>query len=403
MKKDSLHVITPDPVKHRDEMLDMTSKVFSRGMGYFGAYAWSRNAYIYNSHYDWNSSCIGLLDGRIVTHFGIWNTTMRIGKARVKVGGVGLVATHADFRKRGLMAQTIRPCLEGLLRNGYDLSLLFGIAGYYDRFGFVPAWNAVEYTIESHRLPKDKPRHRLTRFAPRHRDDLAKLYNRENATRTGTAVRPTFLRNQWPQKWFGYLWKDARGKTAGYVVLSREDEDLQVIDCAGDDRETLAVLSRLVHRLQAKNLVLGGLHYHNPLRKRITRQSYSWARTRYFSGGGPMVLTVNLTSALTKMAGELSGRLKRSHLSGWKGTLLVADAREKVSLVIDRSRVSAAAPVRSKHSIRGSDRLAQLIIGGEDPGEIIEVGKMKLTGQARELVEVLFPHQHPSLDIWDRY
>ena len=103
-----LQVVTPDPEVHLPEMFEMCAKVFSQNLGYFRCYRWCNDAYIGNSHYDWNTATIGLLDGKIVTHFGIWGYVMRIGSARVRTTGVGLVATHVDYRKRGFMGETVR-------------------------------------------------------------------------------------------------------------------------------------------------------------------------------------------------------------------------------------------------------------------------------------------------------
>ena len=401
MKEDELQVIPPDPVKHTDEMFDMCSKVFSRGGGYFHIRHWCEDSYVINSHYDWDASRIGLIDGRIVTHWGAWNYTMRIGTARVKTSGPGLVATHADYRRRGLMVRTAQASIERMRELSYDMSIISGIAGFYDQFGYAIAWAQVNYTIEAHNLPTDKPRHRLHKFAPRHREDLARLYNRENATRTGTAVRPTYLRNQKPDRWVGYLWKDRTDKPVGYVIVARAHEDLECVECCGDDAEILAVLTTLTRRWHCKHLCFGRLHYHHPLRKRIVR-GVCMVRTRHLPSGGVMVRTINLKSTLTKMEKELSRRLKNSNLSGWRGSILLSDAREKVSLVIDRSCVKVAAPARSKHRIAVDNELGRLLVGGDEPGEVVEVGRMKLTGDAFMLVEALFPNQHPMLDAWDQ-
>ncbi len=406
MKKDELQIIPPDPTTHTTEMLEMCAKVFSPGMGYFVAHKWSRDAYVLNSHYDWNASSIGLIDGRIVTHWGIWDYTMRIGAARVRVGGVGYVSTHGDFRRRGLMTRTAQASIDRMRKLDYDMSMLFGISRFYERLGYVLAWPSVRYSFEMKDLPTDKPRHRLYKFSPGPREDLDQLYNRENATRTGTAVKPTFLRNQWPDRWLGYLWKGRGGKVAGYVIVSRRErtDDLECIECCGDDAEIMLVLATLARRWRCRNLHFGGLHYHHPLRKRIARMT-CWARVRHYAvgDGGPMICTINLKSTLTKMEKELSRRLKNSNLASWRGRVLVSDAREKVSLVIDRSRVKIAAPTKSKHRIAGGSEVAQLLIGSDEPSEVIEGGRMKLTGDAAELVEVLFPNQHPMLDSWDRY
>ncbi len=404
MSKDPLVVVNPDPKKHVPEMFDMCAKVFSKGMSYFGCYTWCKDAYIMNSHYDWKSSAIGLIDNRIVTHFGIWDYTMRIGHARVRVGGVGLVATHGDYRRHGYMGITANKSLAFMAANGYDFSLLFGIAGYYDRFGFVPSWDSTEYCIESHHFPKVLKAPRLYKFAPRHRQDLADLYNRENATRTGTAVRPTFLRSQWPGKWSGYLWKDARGKVAGYVVVSQQGDDiLRVIDCAGPDDQSFAVLGTLVRKFHLKSLSYSGLHYDAPLRKRLTSQSYSWAKVNFRTTGGPMICIINLESALGKLTSEFNARLKRSALAGWKGLLIISDGRTKVGLAIDRSRVTVVPPRSTPHRLLGNDHVARLLIGSTDPADVIQDAHMKLSGDASKLAEVLFPNQHPLLETWDRF
>ena len=270
-----LQVVPPDPKVHLPEMYEMCAKVFSQGLGFFGCRDWCEAAYIGNSHYDWNTATIGLLDGRIVTHFGVWGYVMRIGSAKVRATGVGLVATHADYRRRGLMTDTACGSIDLMRANGYDMCTVTGIAHYYDRFGFVPAWNVTEYAIEAHHLPAEKPRVRARKFEPGHRDDLARRYNRENARRTGTVVRPTFLKNQRPGRWIGYRWDDPRGKLAGYVVVAKEGDSLHVLDWAGDDGDTLAVVAAVLRKLGRGRLVFRGLHHDDPLRKRLMQQFYT--------------------------------------------------------------------------------------------------------------------------------
>jgi hypothetical protein len=116
-----------------------------------------------------------------------------------------------------------------------------------------------------------------------------------------------------------------------------------------------------------------------------------------------MIRTLNLRSTLGKLTRELSRRLKRSHMAAWRGEVLVADPREKVTLAINRSTVSVAPARKSKHSIRGGEHIAQLIIGSDEPGEIVEAAGIKVTGDARKLIEVLFPNQHPRLCGFDEY
>ena len=138
MKNDRLEVIAPDRKRHAEELYDLLWKAFPYEE-YYGFLDRCRWGYIGGSHYDWNSSRIGILNGRIVTHWGVWDFRMRIGVARVRVGGIGVVATDARHRKRGLMNRTADNALGAMRSAGYDMSLLFGIDEFYHRFGYVRA------------------------------------------------------------------------------------------------------------------------------------------------------------------------------------------------------------------------------------------------------------------------
>ena len=401
MAAGEMEIIAPDRRKHHDEMTDLISKVFSH-RGYFGFRDYCRDSYIDHSNYDWDASRIGLIGGRIVTHWGVWGYTMRIGTARVKTGGIGVVATHGDFRKRGLMDRTARASIQAMRDLGYDFSILFGIDDFYDRFGYVRAWSGVAYIVNVADLPSEKPAARFVKFAPRHRDDLAAIYNRQYATITGTAVRPTYLRNRRPDRWQGYLWSNARGAAQGYAIVSRDNTTLECIEAAGDAEQTLRVLAALCRRWGCHEVRFPDLQHETPLARRL-RRSTCRMETYPRRCGGPMVRTLNLPAALDRMSAELSRRLRASHLAGWRGRLLIADAREKAMLAIGRSRARTLPPAVTTHTIRGSDQIAQLLIGTDEPDEVVEAGGIRLTGDARKLIQVLFPNQHPQLGVWDSF
>ena len=127
-----------------------------------------------------------------------------------------------------------------------------------------------------------------------------------------------------------------------------------------------------------------------------------------------MVRIINLAQTLEKMAGELERRLRASHLANWQGRLTIAEPREQATLAIDRSKVKVIKVQgprgrpgpragRTRHAIRGGDEIARLLSGSDEPQEVIEGGKMRLSGDARRLAAVLFPNEHPMLSAWDRF
>ncbi|MBE3069123.1 MAG: GNAT family N-acetyltransferase, partial [Planctomycetes bacterium] len=340
-----LTVVPPDPRRHGEALFDLIGKVFS-GDGYYAARDRCRRGYILRSHYDWQASRVGLLGDRLVTHFGVWDLTMRIGAARVRLGGIGGVATDGDCRKRGYMARTARASVEAMRDAGYDLSLLFGISDFYHRFGYVRGWSDGHWAVSLGHLPTERPARPVRTFTPRPRDDLARLYNRENATRTGTAVRPTFTHLMWPHPWQGRLWLDARGRPAGYVTFDVREGRLNCCEACGDPEQALRVLARLARQRGCSEVRFEGMHAESPIIRRI-RWGTCRTETYHVHRGGAMIALLNLAATLEKMRPVLADRLRRSPLAAWRGRLVVADARGPATLAIDRACVRVGGGVGS--------------------------------------------------------
>jgi predicted N-acetyltransferase YhbS len=410
MNADALTVIAPDRRKHGEEICDLCAKAFS-GSGYYYVRDCSRHGHILGSHYDWSASRIGLIDGRVVTHWGVWDYRMRIGAARVRVGGIGSVATDGDFRKRGLMAQTAGVSVAAMRELGYDLSILFGIDDFYYRFGYVRAWSDTTFTVALKDLPTGRPGVRVRRFRPFERSDITAIYNRENAAATGTAVKPTYPRYMYPRLAEGRLWTDARGRAIGYVVFLPKGNLIECVEAGGDIEQILRVLAALARQAGRQDVQFTAFPDSSPLIRRI-RLGNCRAETHHRRCGGPMICTINLASTLEKTAPELGRRLRGSLLADWRGRLLIADSREAATLAVDRSRISVLrkrglganrGTARAAHAIRGGDAVAQLLIGSDEPGAVIEAAAMTTTGDAAELARALFPNQHPQLSLRDRF
>ena len=388
-----LVIVPPDKKVHKEALYDLFGKAFSGN--YYEMVRYARRSYFEHSNYDWDT---------LVTHFGIWDYQMRIGSGRVRCAGIGAVMTDGMYRKRGYMGETVRACLDAAKDAGYDMTVLFGLHNFYHRFGYVRAWAHTTYTLNAKELPTGGAP-KMLKFHLTQRDELDRLYNREYSRATGSAVRPTYRRCPRPDRWRGYLWKDNRGKPAGYVIAHSQKGELVLVENVGKLDELLAVLGVLARRWRCHRVRFDCVPYDHPLATRARRGNCE-KTTRYVRSGGAMVRTVNLRSALEKIVGELSGRLRRSHLAAWRGELLVSDRREKVVLGIDRAKVKIEdrpQPGGARNAIRGGEHIAQLLIGTDQPSEAAQAARMKLSGDAEALLQVLFPAQYPFLGRWDRY
>jgi len=395
MSADEFRAVAPDSAKDGERMLDLIAKCFG---DYFTFLDRCRSGYIIGSHYDWSVSRVGVADGEMVTHWGVWDYQMRIGGSLVRTGGIGAVCCRGDYRNRGLMARTVPASIAAMRDAGYDMSVLFGIRDFYHRFGYVRAWCGQSYVVSTSDLPAGGPTIKTRKLTGRHRDELAAVYNRLNRSRTGTALRPTYLRRPLNAATDGVVWHDAEGKLAGWLAFRNN----RCVDHGGDLEQVLSVLGAVARARGLSEVHFDTLHHDSDLCKHL-RRNYCRYRGSYDRSGGAMIRTVSLRGVLGKIAPELSRRLARSHLAGWKGRLLIADGREKVMLSIRGGKVAIGRAGATRHAIRGGDEIAQLLIGTDEPGETVEAGKIRLTGDARQLVKILFPNQHPMLGTIDGF
>jgi hypothetical protein len=397
-KISDFRVMAPDPVRDHDRVLDLICKCF---WSYFDFQRHCRAGYFDDSFYDWPASTIGLVGEQIATHWGIWTYDMRIGRARVKTGGVGAVATDGNFRKHGLMARTATAGVARLRELGFDMTLLFGIDNFYHRFGYVHAWPHEVYVVALSDLPAAKPP-RTTQFEPGSLPELEKLYNRENAAATGTAVRPTYRHNMHKGVLVGYQWKGSAARPGGYVTVNTKEG--RVAELCGDIEAGLAVARLALGAACHKEARFQGWSAGSPLCRRLRRGNCR-VESNYRGSGGAMIRTVNLRTTLEKMLPELSARLAGSAVASVRERLLIDNGEDRVTLVISRGKVALGdgGAGGATSAIVGDQHVSQLLIGTGLPQDVIADAGMKVRGRGLELAAALFPVQHPKLASWDGF
>jgi predicted acetyltransferase len=385
-----LHICSPDPKIHRLEISTLIN------------HQWDRMASrIRDPNHQWEISRMGTVDETIVSFWGVWDITLRIGLAQIPTGGVDAVVTHPDYRLRGYMRQIGKAILASMRERGYALSILNGTDDFFEKFGYVSAWPRQHYILPVDQLPSKRPSYILEEFVPTFREDLVDLYNVENTMLTGTAIRPTFRTFKWPGEYTGYLWKDNTGHTLGYLIGSYQPADetqtsFMCVDAAGDPEQIMMLLGILTRQKGYKDVVFDRWPYRSRLARYLRHQNCTM-KTAYKSSGDCMVAIMNFGALMTQLTDELTRRLVHSHLADWSGDLLIQYNHDRVLLMIHNGEVKVGPEGDSAHRIKGGDKITQLIVGKEDPMEIVEQGEIEITGDARLLIKVLFPPQHPQI------
>ncbi|TVQ17436.1 MAG: GNAT family N-acetyltransferase [Spirochaetaceae bacterium] len=388
-----------------DALADLFAMTFS---DYWDRSRYVHDGYITDSSYDWAASRIGVEDDRIVTHFGVWDFGMRIGSVACRMAGIGAVETHDKYRKRGLMAQTAADCVSGLRGAGYDLSLLFGIPGFYHRFGYVRSFGEGTFTLTTRDLPVPE---RAPEYKPYTGDvaSLAAMYNAENERVTGTYVRPTYRLNRKP-KTFGIYAFDG-----GYVIAGRVRDAIELADCAGDPATIVAILRDLAVREICAEISLVFLPRRSRLGEYVQTLSHRFTLSRNASGG-PMFRLVNLPALAGKLIPVFNERLAAAGegVGGYSGSVVLCGHDEAVALEISGGTVDRIEPVDHKDAAIGpvagcggvvdaGHALVRFFVGDDHPDRICVQTGATLSGDARWLAPTLFPDQEPSTILWDRF
>ena len=132
------------------------------------------------------------VDGAVVGHLRIFDREMWLRGARLRAAGIGSVATHPDYRRRGLATALLRHTIALLRRDGYHLSFLGTeiAAPFYERLG----WRIVRQpshgapAAEAAALP-ERPGLTIRPFQPSDLTILALIHAQATRGRTGAVAR----------------------------------------------------------------------------------------------------------------------------------------------------------------------------------------------------------------------
>lgn len=191
---------------------------------------------------------VGVLNSRIVSHVLVKPFTLRYGTVDLRVGGIGVVCTHHDFRNQGYATTVMHDALAYMAEHGVHLAVLNGISHYYDRFGFNPVWPEYSFSVDSASAAAlDQPLH-LRPAKTRDIPAMAKLYK----DHWGSRVTYTRKAELWKWRLMGEdrqyvkVVEDQSGTIhgyiAGYIATSPE------IEVVVDNLEAaMTVLSEIGH------------------------------------------------------------------------------------------------------------------------------------------------------------
>jgi predicted acetyltransferase len=345
------------------------------------------------------------VDESEVSSCGIVDFQQQIGSQTIHMGGVAGVGTHREHRFQGYSSRVLENALRWMRANEYDASMLYGIAGFYPRFGYAPAFPTVKFSLAVRDAEAVAPGgHRLVRYRGEHLRAVLRMYQANNAMRTGVTSRLPGTWEPWRKGLqFGtkadpWLVLDDRGRPVGYVVYHKEPETAKILEVGF---RTAAVFPSVVRhaarravreRMESIELFLPEddlfVDYCKGLRLKMERE--------FPRCGGAMVRLVRVPTALGKVAAELGSRMTGS------GHLNVRTNLDDVGLAWSGSALRVGDPIRRAPTARMPQwALAQLLYGYRRAAGLEAAGAVKAPRKAIEALEEMFPvrpHYHYAAD-----
>ena len=257
-------------------------------------------------------------DGRLVSALRIWDRRLHLGAAPARMGGIGGVTTHPDHRGRGLATRLMRETVGYLRDEGYDLGLLF--AGIPARFYLRMGWSCVPLMGFRAELPAPpEPGRSALEVLPfdesRDLEQTAALYQRHNAGRSGTLLRPRPYWDYAPSRLRGVLptavVRDG-ADLAGYINWENSNGCAWVNEVAWESDAALEALAVfLLQECAAAGLkrMEGEIPHGHPFVDALVNAS--GADLRLTGDASMMVLPLHLDALIARAAPEAGEWVRR--------------------------------------------------------------------------------------------
>ncbi len=374
-------------------------------------------------------------DGRSVSHQVLKPYTLCFGAARVSATGIGKVETAPEERRRGHYRRLMAATLEHLAREGRELAVLYGIAGFYPKFGFATA--GPEHFLELTKLDERPPLPAGWTVRPFAEGDLAavrRIYDDATAWSTGAALRGA---RDWARMPGGThaSAEDAcrvavspRGEVAGYAWRSQGPWGWAVRHLQRRYPDAWVVGEALATHLDAGDAILwacrdwGAMRIGGdaPCRRVIVATEPSGAVARaamhhhatfarhYAACGESMARVVRVRPLMEALAPELSRTLRASERAASAGTLRMTTDIGAVDLALADGEVrvvdaDAGAAAPTWHLEAPQHEIARLCFGAFPPEHVLARLASPPSAETSRVVAALFPLRQPHMHAPDRF
>ena len=405
----------------RDEIVDLISAVFVEKCR--PRYA---SQHYEDSSYELDQSRVCVVDGKIVSYVRVSDRSMYLGKTVVKLGGIGMVVTSEEYRRRGYSSALLRDAIAYMEAHNYDLSLLFTtIQPFYMPLGWA-SFPQTNFELELHDKKSFAPSGWNSRPFDLERDltQVSQIYDEHNKGRTGTVLRPEELWRDGYSQQVGMLPSlviEKDGQIGAYANLAFPDDD-QGIDAYlatyyPNLREVgwrstvpdsyLALCHAILEAAYERDIetISGRLTRHHPMTLLLSEESGS--PLSFSIHERMMYRVISLERLFQKLIPKFEAELENTGMTDRSGSFHFAVRDQSCTLNVNQGKVTVIA------DDSGSTKVAldtyyflKVLFGDATFGQLDELNRAKgLNLQPDEMVllSTLFPKDEPTHWICDYF
>lgn len=349
---------------------------------------------------------IAKLGDEIVSALRISTDTMAIGESRLKLGGIGWVATAPNRRRMGFCRVLMQDAMDYLVRHGYHVSVLFGIPDFYHRFGFTSTLAEHTVSMDTVEATTFHSTLRLREARAAEAPILQRLHAQCNGAAPGSLVRSAaHFVNRWNSWKTWYVLADADGSPEAYFIARPEGACMR-IDDVGMAEPGLAAAVVAAAGALASEASLGQVRFYAPPLHPLARyllQFRSRHETAFERDAGGMMAFNNLPETLECMIPEWESLLAASiaHESRTEATLIVAGRPHCVRC--HRGAIDVIPQTGMNKVSLDQGQLMQLMMGYIHVDDVLAARRALVSTEARLFLRSIFPKRSPYFWPFDRF
>ena len=405
----------------RDEIVDLISAVFVEKCR--PRYA---SQHYQDSSYELDQSRVCVVDGKIVSYVRVSNRSMYIGEAVVKLGGIGMVVTSEEYRRRGYSSALLRDAIAYMEAQNYDLSLLFTtIQPFYMSLGWA-SFPQTTFELELHDKKTFAPSGWKSRPFDLERDltQISQIYDEHNKARTGTVLRSESLWRDGYSQQVGMLPSlvvEKDGQIGAYANLAFPDEDqgidaylatyypnLREVGCRSTVPDSLLALCHAILDAayeRSVESISGRLTRHHPMTLLLSEESGSPLSFSIYER--MMYRVISLERLFQKLIPKFGAQLESTAMTDRSGSFHFTVGDQGCTLNVNRGKVTIVAGDSGRTKVTlDTYHFLKVLFGDATFGQLDELNRLKgmdLQPDEMALLSTLFPKDEPTHWICDYF